>query len=130
MLFSAPDRVPFEADELLEIWRTAAGRHIALGGCACGVDGVVLKLDDFETDIAEYLLDEAVRFDCHDAVALMKTVARRPEGGWDLAALLVALGKPSTEVTKSGRNFLLIRLGRTLSSFAESHRSPQRFQAT
>ena len=48
---------PAIAQELLDIWQRLSSQHVALAaGCACGIGGVTLRLQDFEQDIADYLL--------------------------------------------------------------------------
>ncbi len=128
MQFSAP-AAPFGADELLAIWQTSSARHLAFGGCACGIDGVVLRLDDFETDIVDYLLDEARRHERSDVADLIEREARRPDDAWSVGALLTALSV-GLDVNENARTFLLVRLGRTLGSFADTHGAPRRFEAS
>lgn len=127
MRFSAPAAAPYGADELLDIWRTVAGRHLAFGGCACGVDGVVLKLEDFEADILDYLHDEARRNERADVEAFLKTHEQEAGGRASVGAILTAL---ATTTEDAPRTFLLVRLGRTLGTFAETHGTPRRFAAT
>jgi hypothetical protein len=92
------------------------------GGCSCGLGGVVVALEDFEQDIADYLQAEAQRHDRQDVLSYMETQGREKEL-WSIARLLVGLTKPSQEYDPSAGGFVLERLGRTLNSFEKLHAS-------
>lgn len=102
------------------MWREGAAQHVAFGGgCACGADGVVIQLADFEQDIADYLLADAERNAREDVVGLLHEEARRENGRWSLEDLLVAM-ETSREESEAHR-FILSRLGRSLESFVRRH---------
>ena len=93
-------------------------------GCSCGIGGVVVALEDFEQDIADYLQAEAERLDRHDVLQYLNEQAREGEL-WSISKLLAGLTQP----TESGfyepgaSTFLLERLARTLQSFEKLHGS-------
>jgi hypothetical protein len=116
-----------EARHLLSLWETLSRQHISMAaGCACGAGGVTLLLEDFEQDIADYLLGEAERNKRVEVIAFLRAQAFMEETQlWSLSCLLKGLideagtVQPSAEVSSG----LLKRLGRTLSSFAKLHGS-------
>jgi hypothetical protein len=116
---AAAHAVSVEARELLDIWERMARQHVALAGsCACSVGGVTLQLQDFEQDIADYLLGQAERNGRADVVALQRERGRAADGKWSISALLGALaGAPHDDTGM----FLVARLGKTLRSFAKLH---------
>jgi hypothetical protein len=116
---AASHAVSVEARELLDIWDRLARQHVALAGsCACGVGGVTLQLQDFEQDIADYLLGQAERNGRADVVALLRERGRADGDKWSIGALLGALaGAPGDDAGA----FLVARLGKTLRSFAKLH---------
>jgi hypothetical protein len=111
--------VSVEARELLDIWERLARQHVALaGGCACSVGGVTLQLQDFEQDIADYLLGQAERNGRADVIALLRERGHADDGTWSIGALLGAL---SAAPDGDAGAFLVARLGKTLRSFAKLH---------
>jgi hypothetical protein len=115
---AATHAVSVEARELLDIWDRLARQHVALAGsCACSVGGVTLQLQDFEQDIADYLLGQAERNGRADVVVLLRERGRADDK-WSIGALLAALaGAPGADAGA----FLVTRLGKTLRSFAKLH---------
>lgn len=123
MSAAVADDVAAQAAELLALWRSLAGRHVALGGaCACGTGGVSLRLEDFELDIVDHLHDNASRSD-EPAVAAWGQAALRAlaDSGevQRLDALLAEVQRPRTHPAVAA--WLLPRLARTLNSYAELH---------
>jgi hypothetical protein len=116
---AAAHAVSVEARELLDIWDRLARQHVALAGsCACSAGGVALQLQDFEQDIADYLLGQAERNGRADVVALLQERGRADDGTWSIGALLGAVaGAPDGDAG----TFLVARLGKTLRSFAKLH---------
>lgn len=116
-----------EARHLLSLWETLSRQHISMAaGCACGAGGVTLLLEDFEQDIADYLLGEAERHKRVEVIAFLRAQAFIEDTQlWSLSLLLKGLideagtVQPSAELSSG----LLKRLGRTLSSFAKLHGS-------
>ena len=49
-----------QAEYLLNLWSRLSRQHIALG-CSCSMSGISVTLEDFERDIADYLLAESER---------------------------------------------------------------------
>lgn len=117
--------VAVEARRLYEQWENLSRQHVSMAsGCACGAGGVSLLLEDFEQDIADYLLGEAERNKRAETIAFLQAYAFSEETKlWSLSRLLKALidedgrVQPSPDVGAG----LLQRLGRTLSSFAKLH---------
>ncbi|MGV7206924.1 hypothetical protein ACLB1G_03605 [Oxalobacteraceae bacterium A2-2] len=99
-----------------------SSQHVALAtGCACGVGGVTLRLEDFEQDIADYLLAQAERSQRADVVALLRRHGYdEAAGAWRLGALLQGL-IDTPEADAGMADFILSRLGKTLRSFAKLH---------
>lgn len=116
---AATHAVSVEARELLDIWDRLARQHVALAGsCACSAGGVTLQLQDFEQDIADYLLGQAERNGRADVAAMLRERGRADDGTWSIGALLGALaGAPGDDTCA----FLVARLGKTLRSFAKLH---------
>ena len=116
-----------EARHLLSLWETLSRQHISMAaGCACGAGGVTLLLEDFEQDIADYLLGEAERNKRVEVIAFLRAQAFMEDTQlWSLSSLLTALIDEDDKVRPSidVRSGLLKRLGRTLSSFAKLHGS-------
>lgn len=114
-----------EAQRLLGLWETLARQHVSMGmSCACGAGGVTLLLEDFEQDIADYLLGEAERNKRVEVIAFLQAHAFIEETQlWSLSRLLKALVDEDGSIQPAGevRAGLLLRLGRTLSSFAKLH---------
>jgi hypothetical protein len=117
--------VAAEARRLLDLWENLSRQHVSLAaGCACATGGVTVLLEDFEQDIADYLLGEAERNKRAQIIAFLQAHAFIEETQlWSLSRLLLALideddaVRPPYEVSTG----LLQRLGRTLSSFAKLH---------
>ncbi|MEB0140116.1 MULTISPECIES: hypothetical protein [unclassified Undibacterium] len=113
------------AQELLDIWQRLSSQHVALAtGCACGIGGVTLRLQDFEQDIADYLLAQAQRAQRSDVSTFLRRHGVDADGAaWHLGILLAAL--MDTGVTMcldpDVAEFILSRLGKTLRSFAKLH---------
>ena len=73
------DEIILQAQRLLETWDRLGRAHMMIGaGCSCGIGGVVVALEDFEQDIADYLQAEAERLDRQDVLNVLGgTGARR-----------------------------------------------------
>lgn len=111
------------ARELADIWERLSGQHVALGaGCACGIGGVTLQLQDFEQDIVDFLAAQAERSRRDDVGAwLARYAVDGANGLWSVAALLGALTEAPHSASAEVAGFLLERLGKTLRSFARLH---------
>jgi hypothetical protein len=85
---------------------------------------VLVALEDFEQDIADYLQAEAERLDRQDVLTYIGQEARSGEL-WSITKLLTSLAQPAASVfyEAGGSTFLLDRLGRTLQSFEKLHGS-------
>jgi hypothetical protein len=112
-----------EAHRLLEMWDRLGRAHMMVGaGCSCGIGGVVVALEDFEQDIADYLQAEAERQERHDVLKYMQEQAR--EGDlWSISKLLLGLSQATGFCAPEASSFVLERLGRTLQSFEKLHGS-------
>ncbi|VCU68349.1 hypothetical protein PIGHUM_00400 [Pigmentiphaga humi] len=121
--------MPAEADlrqaaALQRLWNELALQHVAMGGgaCACGIGGVVVRLQDFERDIVDYLQAEAARLGEQEAGALLdRHAAAAGADGAGLAEVLGELADPAAQVPQAAAHWLLARLDRTLTSFARLH---------
>ena len=124
-LFGHGGDVAAEARRLLDLWENLSRQHVSLAGnCACGAGGVTLRLEDFEQDIADYLLGEAERNKRSEVISFLQAHAFIEETQlWSLSRLLHALEdedgtiEPPADVSAG----LLVKLGRTLGSFAKLH---------
>jgi hypothetical protein len=113
------------AQRLLETWDRLGRAHMMIGaGCSCGTGGVVVALEDFEQDIADYLQAEAERLERQDVLTYLAQQGREGEL-WSISKLLIGLAQPtgSGSSDAGGRYFLLERLARTLNSFEQLHGS-------
>jgi hypothetical protein len=112
-----------EAERLLEAWQRLGRAHMMIGGaCSCGIGGVLLALEDFEQDIADYLQAEAERLERQDVLIFLAQQAREGEM-WSISKLLGGLAAPSGSVScgAAAASFLVERLARTLDSFEKLH---------
>ena len=112
------------ARRLLETWDRLGRAHMMIGpGCSCGIGGVVVALEDFEQDIADYLQAEAERLDRDDVLKYLGESGRDGEL-WNISKLLGGLAQPIEAGCEPGAStFLLERLARTLDSFEKLHGS-------
>lgn len=110
------------ADALLSLWSDLAIRHIALGAsCGCGAGGISVRLEDFELDIADYLLDAGVRSDDPEVATFFRAMEQAGPREEPLRALLADVRED--RVAAAVGQWLLPRVERTLRSFAELHGS-------
>jgi hypothetical protein len=97
-----------EAMQMLGRWASLARGHVVLGGgCACGVGGMALRVEEFEQQILDFLGTKysAARSSHGSLPALLRVIASEPAG-------------------ERGESLgLLDDLKRTLDSFDELHRS-------
>ena len=128
-MIQAPERSSsessLEARRLLEAWDRLGRAHMMIGaGCSCGIGGVVVALEDFEQDIADYLQAEAERLNRHDVLQYLGEQAREGEL-WSISKLLSGLAQPPSSAfcEPAASTFLLERLARTLQSFEKLHGS-------
>lgn len=112
-----------QATRLLNLWRDLARQHVTMGGgCACGVGGVSVRLEDFEHDIADYLLAQAEGLE--DSAVLdwlcgyVQADTPAPD---EIGQVLQALSTPAPAVDERIATWVLGRLDRTLTSFARLH---------
>jgi hypothetical protein len=118
---NSSDATILEARRLLETWERLGRAHMIIGsGCSCGIGGVVVALEDFEQDIAEYLQAEADRLDRHDALKVLEELARHGDQ-WSISKLLGGLAQLGDN--PGAGTFLVERLARTLDSFEKLHGS-------
>ena len=119
------DEIILQAQRLLETWDRLGRAHMMIGaGCSCGIGGVVVALEDFEQDIADYLQAEAERLERRDVLTYLAEQAREGEL-WSISRLLIGLAQPTGSGSREADAgcFLLERLARTLHSFAQLHGS-------
>lgn len=110
-----------EANRLLELWEKLSGAHAMVGGgCSCGVGGVVVALEDFEQDIADYLVAETEKHGRADVLHFMHAHGRSGEL-WSIRRILLSLGDHGPSKPDGAATFILQRLGRTLQSFEKLH---------
>lgn len=115
------DAVRSEARHLAEIWDRLARTHMmAGGGCACGVGGVVVALEDFEQDIADYIVAETERLERQDVRDVLDAHGLVGEL-WSIPQLLSALADAQGTIDPQATAFVVERLGRTLRSFEKLH---------
>lgn len=123
----AEEDLAARAEQLLDLWSSLAMQHVALGaGCACGTGGISLRLEDFELDIVDYLVDAGVRSGVTEVVAHFTEMQQRADEG----ATMGSRAQPLRRLLESVRHerlpsavamWLLPKLERTLRSYAELH---------
>src|SRR5690606_22816366 len=109
-----------QARQLTELWNRMAAQHVTMGaGCGCGMMGVSVTLEDFERDIADYLLAEAERLDEPEAAALILSAGPIDDQPQAVRHLLgsIEAGRALSEAAA----WLLTRLSKTIESFARLH---------
>lgn len=111
------------ASRLLLLWNDLARQHVSMGGgCACGIGGVTVRLEDFEHDIADYLCAEAQRLGNAEVLALLSRHVRMDDPAPDeIGKVLTMLAATEDRVPESAADWILSRLDRTLTSFARLH---------
>lgn len=114
------DDVSQRASRLSRLWSELAMRHVALGSsCGCGAGGVSLQLVDFELDIVDYLEDQGLRSGVTEVEEFFGARPTSQATGLPLKTLLEDLERD--EFPAAASDWLLLRLERTLKSFAELH---------
>jgi hypothetical protein len=110
-----------QASYLVDLWNRLSSQHIALG-CSCNMTGISVTLEDFERDIADYLLSEGERFKQAEVVKFLTINGPLEKQTKPVRSILERLmtGYQENEVA----NWLLQRLTKTLESYANLH-SPQ-----
>jgi hypothetical protein len=120
MVSPPSDPVP-SLREARDLWSRLSRQHVSFGqGCVCGFGGLTVSMSDFELDIVEFVMNDAVRAERQDVVAALQT--ERP-GGPRIAELLAVL--ESLAVSEAGTStaaFISERVLRTLQSIEASHR--------
>ncbi len=110
------------ARQLLETWYRLAHSHVMTGAsCSCGAHGIVLRLEDFEQDIGDYLRNEGEQHQRRDVVGLLEKRAM-VEGRWSLVGFLETLADAAEPIDRNAAKFVLDRLPRTVQSFEDLHR--------
>lgn len=123
----AEDDLAQRAEQLLDLWSSLAMQHVALGaGCGCGMGGISLRLDDFELDIVDYLIDAGVRSSVAEVVAHFTAMQRRAEEGQSMGSRAQPLRRLLEDVHRERLPtavcaWLVPKLERTLHSYAELH---------
>jgi hypothetical protein len=114
------DDLAHQAGALLDLWSQLSAHHVVLGaGCACGVGGVSLRLEDFELDIVGYLEDAGLRCEVAAVAGFFQALQAAPQREQPLLALLHDMQQERLPGEVAA--WLLPRLERTLRSFAELH---------
>lgn len=119
------DDLAQRADRMLSLWSDLSMRHVALGGaCACGTGGVSLRLEDFELDIVGYLEDAGLRCGVSEVVDFF--TALQQAGAQDQPLRRLLQDMEQDQLPEAVAEWLLRRIERTLTSFAELHGSGAR----
>ncbi|MES2941378.1 MAG: hypothetical protein V4772_00760 [Pseudomonadota bacterium] len=114
------DDLAQRAERMLSLWSDLSMRHVALGGaCACGTGGVSLRLEDFELDIVGYLEDTGLRCDVAEVAGFFTALQQAGPQDQPLRSLLHDLEEG--RMPEAVARWLLTRIERTLTSFAELH---------
>ena len=115
------------AERLLDLWSSLSMQHVALGaGCACGMGGISLRLDDFELDIVDYLADAGVRSGLPEVVAFFSALQQRAEEGSAMGGRARPLRRLLDDVQRARlpravSEWLIPKVEHTLRSYAELH---------
>jgi hypothetical protein len=115
---SRADTLRQEAIRLADLWQRLSALHIAFG-CTCSASGVELSLEDFERDIADYLVAESVRT-AESGVRTFLEVAG-PLTGQDKPVRGIFARLCAGEATPAVADWLLSRMARTVESYAQLH---------
>jgi hypothetical protein len=110
--------------EIGEMWRRVSRTHLTSGqGCACGFGGgLMLQGADFELDIVEFLIEDAMKAG-YDALRIfINEAGRRGSKDYSLPALIEALGRdPLQGLTEAEASFAIATLRKTLASMDGAH---------
>lgn len=108
------------AERLFHLWSRLAAQHVTLGaGCGCAMGGVVVSLEDFERDIADYLWAESERLG--EVAVEAFVLAPGPIEAQERPVLDLLARLEAGEADEAVADWLLTRLARTLESFARLH---------
>lgn len=111
-----------QATELHRLWNELALQHVTLGGgaCSCGIGGVIVRLQDFERDILDYLRGEAARQELTEVASVLEHRSSH-DAQEGLAEVLASLSDPAFTMSDAAAEWLVGRLSRTLTSFSRLH---------
>jgi hypothetical protein len=107
-----------QAAYLSGLWNRLAGQHIALG-CSCTMSGMSVTLEDFETDIADYLWAESERLGELDVVAFL--LSPGPIAQQDQAIRGILQRLESGQASEPVAHWLLQRMTKTIESYLKLH---------
>lgn len=107
-----------EAARLAGLWHRLSTQHIALG-CSCTMGGISVTLEDFERDIADWLLGQAERDGQADACAFVLAPGPLRTQDRPVRGLLARL--EADEAPEPVAAWLLARMGTTIASYAALH---------
>lgn len=107
-----------QAGRLAALWDRLATQHVALG-CSCLMGGVSVTLEDFERDIADWLVAESERLG--PAGVGLFLGANGPLSVQDHAIRTTLHRLRAGEAAPEVAEWLLERLTRTLESYARLH---------
>ena len=107
-----------QAEYLLNLWSRLSRKHIALG-CSCSMSGISVTLEDFERDIADYLLAESERLGEKMVEEFLNVSGPITEQEKPIRDILSRIEKLDSddEVAK----WLLPRMTKTIESYAKLH---------
>jgi hypothetical protein len=107
-----------QAAHLSSLWNRLSAQHIALG-CTCTMTGISVTLEDFECDIADYLWAESDRLNEPEVSAFLVQPGPIAKQQKPVRDILRRLG--DDEASGAVAEWLLIRLTKTLESYAQLH---------
>ena len=121
------DELARRAELLLDLWSSLSMQHVALGaGCACGMGGISLRLDDFELDIVDYLGDAGVRSGEPGVAAFFAALQQREQEGSSMRSRAQPLRRLLDLACRgllpdAVAAWLIPKVEHTLRSYAELH---------
>lgn len=121
------DDLALRAGQLLDTWSALSMQHVALGvGCGCGMGGISLRLDDFELDIVDYLIDAGVRSGVPEVAAFFTALQQSAQQGSAMGSRPEPLRRlldqaRRARLPRAVTDWLLPKVERTLRSYAELH---------
>lgn len=111
------------ASDLSEIWGRISRQHLSGGqGCGCSFGGLMFQASDFELDIVEFVIGDALKAGLPGVETYIDAIAKRGPDRYSLPALLKALEEGDyRSAAEAEVDFAIERLNTTLSNIEKAH---------
>jgi hypothetical protein len=111
------------ASDLTQIWARLSSQHLSGGqGCGCSFGGLMFQASDFELDIVEFVIGDALKAGLPGVEVYIDAIAKRGPDRYSLRALLKALEEGDVgSATEAEIDFVIERLNTTLSNIEQAH---------